>query len=135
MKRDTLIEHKKIVVVCEESGPISLNYNVLLTIEEANTIVKPVVPIITTKSTLTCTNCDKIGHLVETCHNRKRKVKVVPTATIKSTKLVVGTKTQLVKSGRIHVYCSCIIYFSVEYRFGECPRKIKVQNMFRTKPV
>jgi hypothetical protein len=31
MKRDTLIEHKEAIVVCEESGPISLNYNALLT--------------------------------------------------------------------------------------------------------
>jgi hypothetical protein len=31
MKRDTLIEHKEAIVVCEESGPISLSYDVLLT--------------------------------------------------------------------------------------------------------
>ncbi len=29
MKRDTLIEHKEAVVICEESGPISLSYNAL----------------------------------------------------------------------------------------------------------
>jgi hypothetical protein len=30
MKRNTLIEHKEVVVVCEESGHVSLNYNVIL---------------------------------------------------------------------------------------------------------
>jgi hypothetical protein len=29
MRRNTLIEHKIVVVVCEESGHVSLNYNVL----------------------------------------------------------------------------------------------------------
>jgi len=43
---------QKTDVVCEESGPISLSYNVLLT-----TIVKPLVLTVTIKSTLTCTNC------------------------------------------------------------------------------
>jgi hypothetical protein len=42
----------KVKLVCEESGPISLSYNVLLT-----TIVKPLVLTVTIKSTLTCTNC------------------------------------------------------------------------------
>jgi hypothetical protein len=31
MKRNTLIEYKKVAIVCEESEPVSLNYNVLLT--------------------------------------------------------------------------------------------------------
>ncbi len=31
-----LIEHKEAIVVCEESGPISLNYNALLTTPHAN---------------------------------------------------------------------------------------------------
>jgi hypothetical protein len=55
MKKDTLIEHKEAIVVCEESGPISLSYNVLLTTPKANTIAKPVVPIVIIKSTSTCT--------------------------------------------------------------------------------
>jgi hypothetical protein len=57
MRRNTLIKHKEVVVVCEESGPNSLNYNVLLTTPEANIIIKLVVPIVIAKSTLTCTNC------------------------------------------------------------------------------
>jgi len=31
VKRDTLMEHKEATIICEESGPISLNYNDLLT--------------------------------------------------------------------------------------------------------
>jgi hypothetical protein len=61
MKRNTLIEHKEIAIICEESGPISLNYSALLTTREANTMVKPIVPVVTAKSTLTCTNYDKSG--------------------------------------------------------------------------
>jgi hypothetical protein len=42
MKRGTLIEHKEIAVICEESGLISLSYNVLLTTLKAIIIVKPI---------------------------------------------------------------------------------------------
>jgi hypothetical protein len=42
-----------------------LNYNVLLSTLEANIIFKPLVPIITTKSAWTYTNCGK------TCHTLK----------------------------------------------------------------
>jgi hypothetical protein len=31
MKWDTLIEHKEVVILCEENGLVSLKYNVLLT--------------------------------------------------------------------------------------------------------
>jgi hypothetical protein len=44
MKRDTLIEHKEVVVICEESGHISLNDNALFTTLEVNTLTKPIVP-------------------------------------------------------------------------------------------
>jgi len=88
MKINTLIEHKEIVVVCAESGPISLSYNVLLTTPKANIIIKPIVPIVIVKSTLTCTNCGKTGHSVETCHNRKIEVPVVPITILKSTEHV-----------------------------------------------
>jgi hypothetical protein len=42
MKKDTLIERKETIVVCEERGPINLSYNVLLATLEANTIAKPI---------------------------------------------------------------------------------------------
>jgi hypothetical protein len=52
MKRNILIEHKENVVIREENELVSLNYNVILTTPELNTIVKLVIPTITTKSTL-----------------------------------------------------------------------------------
>jgi len=85
MKKNTLIKHKEVVVVCKESGPSSLSYNVLLITPKANIIVKLIVPIVTTKSTLTCTNYGKTDHSVETYHYRKKEVLVVPTTIIKST--------------------------------------------------
>jgi hypothetical protein len=72
MKRNTLIEHKEVVVICEESGHVSLSYNVLVTTLEVDVVVKPIVPIVITKSTLTYTNCSKTSHLVQTCHNMKK---------------------------------------------------------------
>jgi hypothetical protein len=70
-----------------------LSYNVLLTTPEVNVIIKHVIPIVIAKSTLTCTNCGKINHLVDTCHNREKKVPVVPTTTIKSIEPVTWIKT------------------------------------------
>jgi hypothetical protein len=40
MKRDTLIEHKEVAIICEENGPVSLSYNVMLTTPKANIVVK-----------------------------------------------------------------------------------------------
>ncbi len=72
-----MIEHKEITIICEESGLISLSYNVLLTTPKANTTVKPIVPITTTKLALTCTNCGKISHSTKTYRNMKREVPIV----------------------------------------------------------
>ncbi len=72
LKRNTLIKHKKTIVVCEESGHVSLNYNVLLTTPHVNVVVKHVIPFVIIKSTFTCSNCGKINQSLETCHNRKR---------------------------------------------------------------
>ncbi len=119
MKRDTLIEHKEVVVVCEKNGHISLSSNVLLTTLEANTVVKHVIPIVTTKLALTCTNCRKTGHILKTCNNRKRDVPIVPTTTVKSTKLIAEIKTQPAKSGRILVCYPYIIYSNVEHRMSQ----------------
>ncbi len=97
MKRNILTECKKIVVICKESGHVSLSYNVLLITPEDNTTFKLVVLTITVKSTLTYTNCGKIGHSMETYHNRKKEVPIVPTTIITSIKPIAGTKTQPVK--------------------------------------
>jgi hypothetical protein len=91
MKKNTLIEHKEVVVICEESGLISLSYNVLLTTPKTNTMVKPIVPVVIDKSTLTYTNCGKKKYY----HNKKKEVLVVPTTTIKSTKPVAKIKPNL----------------------------------------
>jgi len=98
MKRNILIEHKEATIICEESGPISLSYNALLTTLEVNVIVKLVIFIITTKSTLTCINCGKTNHSMETCHNKKREVPVVLITIVKSIEPIGGIKTQLAKS-------------------------------------
>jgi len=45
-KRNSLIKHKEVVIVCEESGHINLSYNVLLSTPEVNIIVKRVVPML-----------------------------------------------------------------------------------------
>ncbi len=99
-----------------------MSYNVLLT----NVIVKPIVPTIITKSTLTYTNCGKIGHSMETFHNRKKKVLVVPSAIVKSIKLIAGINTQPIKLGKILVHYPCIICSSIKHRFGECRTKIEI---------
>jgi hypothetical protein len=92
-----------------------MNYNVLLTTLEANARVKPIVYAMITKSTLTCTNCGKIGHSMETCHNRKKCVLVVPTATIRSIKPIARTKIQPVKSGKVNFCYPCIICSSIKH--------------------
>jgi hypothetical protein len=135
MKRNTLIEHKEVAIVCEESGFVCLNYNVLLTTLKVNVVVKHVVTIVTVKSTLTYTNCGETGHSVETCHNMKREILVVLIVKIKFTKPIVGTKTQPVKSRKILARYPYIICSNIEHRSEECPRKIEIQNMFIIKLV
>jgi hypothetical protein len=125
MKRNHLIKHKEAIIVCEESEPISMSCNALLTTLDANAGVKHVVHVVIAKSTLTCTNCGKVGHLVESYHKRKKKVLVVPTATVTSTRHVARTKTQLVKLREILVHYPCIICSSVEHRLGKCLKKIE----------
>jgi hypothetical protein len=112
MKRDTLIEHKESFVICEESGHVSLNYNVLLTTLEANVVVKHVV-LVAVKSLLTYTNCGKISHTVETCHNWKKKVPIVPTTIVKSIEHVVEIETQVATRIRMPIHYPYIIYSSV----------------------
>jgi hypothetical protein len=119
MKKNTLIEHKEVTIVCEDSGFVNMSYNALLTTSEVNVGVKLVVAAMIAKLTLTCTNCGKTNHVVETCHNRKREVQVVPTVIIKYMEPVIGIKTQPIKSGKIPIRYPCIICSSVEHRFGE----------------
>jgi hypothetical protein len=53
MKINTLIGHKEIAVVSEESGPLSMSYNALLTTLETNVTIKQIVPTMTSKLALT----------------------------------------------------------------------------------
>ncbi len=64
MNRDTMIEHKEVAIICEVNGPISLSFNIMLTTPKVNIVIKLGVHVVITKSTLTCTNYGKIGHLV-----------------------------------------------------------------------
>jgi hypothetical protein len=70
MKKNTLIEHKKIAMVCEENEPISLSYNALLTTPKAKVVLKLVVFIIIIKSTLICIYCGKTNHSMEKTYKR-----------------------------------------------------------------
>jgi len=69
MKRDTFMEHRETIVVCEENGPTNTSHNALLITPKMNVVIKPIVPIDSTKSTITCIKCGKIGDSVETYHN------------------------------------------------------------------
>ncbi len=73
--------------------------------------------IVTSKSTSTCTNCGKTGHMLEDYHNKKIEVLVVLITTVKSTKLVVETKTQLVKPVKIPICHPYIICYSAKHIF------------------
>jgi hypothetical protein len=84
MKRDTLIEHKETIVLCEENGLINLSFNVLLTTQEANIVAKLVILVAITKLALTCSNCGKTCHTFETCHNIKKDVIIILIVVIKS---------------------------------------------------
>jgi hypothetical protein len=54
---------------------------------------------------------------------------------VKTTKHVTKIKTQPAKPIRIPIHHPCIMCFSVKHRSRECPKKIEVQNMFKTKHV
>ncbi len=60
----------------------------------------------------------KIGHLVETCHNKKRKVPGVLIVIIKSKMPITKTKTRPINSGKILVRYPYIVYYSEEHRYG-----------------
>jgi hypothetical protein len=49
-------KHKKVVVICEESGLLTINDNVILTTPNINTTAKTIVSNISTKSLLICIN-------------------------------------------------------------------------------
>jgi uncharacterized Zn finger protein len=71
MASNTLIKHKEVVMICEESGPIITKYNTLVTHLESKLITQPIITSTTSKLMLTCSNCGKFGHVKETYHNKK----------------------------------------------------------------
>jgi hypothetical protein len=102
----------------------------LLTTPKANKIMSNLVIHVTTKSTFTFTNYNKIGYILETCHNWK-KVVVVSITTLKSIKSVTWSNAQPIKPIKIPLHYP--LCFSADYWFRNFPRKIEIQNMFKTK--
>jgi len=81
MMRNTLIKHKKAIVICEENEPIIANYNALITHPKSKPVTQPIVTYTIIKQYLTCSNYGKASHVKETCHNKKKEkptVRVVP---------------------------------------------------------
>jgi hypothetical protein len=70
----------------------------------------------------------------KTCHNRKREKPTILIVPTKVAEPVAEVIAQLVKPTIVPLRYPCIIYFSFEHCALDCPRKIEVQNMFRTKP-
>ncbi len=62
MTRDTLIKHKEVVMIFEESGPIIANYNVFIIQLESKPVAHPIVIFTTIRQQLTCSNCGKTSH-------------------------------------------------------------------------
>ncbi len=89
MKKNTLIKHKEVVVICEESGMVIANYNALRTHPKSKLVAQPSVTYITFKQHLTCSNCGKISHAKETCHKIKKENLTVPIVPIKVVELIV----------------------------------------------
>jgi len=65
MTRDTMIKHKEVTMIFEESGLVITNYNALITQLESKPIAHPIVTYTTIRQQLTCSNCGK------TCHAKK----------------------------------------------------------------
>jgi hypothetical protein len=49
MTRNTLIKHKEVIVICEESGPVIANYNILITQPKFKPITQPIVTYTTSR--------------------------------------------------------------------------------------
>ncbi len=69
MTINTFIKHNESTLIYEKNGLIIANYNALIIQLESKPIARPIVHYIMTKQPLTYSNCGKIGHAKETCHN------------------------------------------------------------------
>jgi hypothetical protein len=70
------MEHKEATIVCEESGPINLNYNDLLTTSETNIVVKHVILATTSKPNIMPIIVNEIVELNINQHVAKEKVEI-----------------------------------------------------------
>jgi hypothetical protein len=70
------MEHKEATIVCEENGPINLNYNDLLTTLEINIMVKHVVHVATTKPNIMPIIFNEMVELNINQHVAKEKVEI-----------------------------------------------------------
>jgi len=68
---------------------------------------------VTVKFTSTWTNFNKIGHILETCHNSKKEVVIVSTTTMKFIKPVTRFNAQPIKPIRIPPYIILVLYVLV----------------------
>jgi len=85
----------------------------LLTTPKVNeNMSNPIIHVVV-KSTSTCTKCNKIGHILETCHNWKKEVVVVSTATVKSIKHVTWSNAQPIKPTKIPPHPILVLYVLV----------------------
>jgi len=134
VKRDTVIKHKEIIVICEKSEMVIGNKNYLLTQLDSKSTTQSIVSYTITNQPLTCSKCGKIGHAKEICHNKKREEHVIHVVHIKVVELVSKVTTQLIKPIKVPLKYPCVIYFSFEHHAPDCPRNTKIQNMFQTKP-
>lgn len=86
-----------------------MSHNALLITPKMNVVIKPIVLVDSTKSTITCTNYGKIGDSIETYHNQKREMPIAPFVPIKSIEPIVGVIAQAIKPFRIPLRYPCTI--------------------------
>jgi hypothetical protein len=134
MTRDTLIKHKEIVIICEKNASIIANFNVLLTQLDSKPIVQPIINYIIVKQPLTCSNCGKTGHAKKTYHNKKKEEHVIHFVSIKIIEPVAKIIAKPVKLVKVPLRYPCMICSSSKHHTLAHPQKMKIQNMFRTKP-
>lgn len=62
---------------------------------KGNIISQLVVIVVTTKSIIVYINCGKTWHSIETCHNWKKEILIIPIVTIMSIEPKAWTKTHV----------------------------------------
>lgn len=97
MTRNTLIKHKELVVICEESRLVITNYDTLIIQPLSKPVTWPIVTYTTSKQQLTRSNYGKTNHAKKTCHNGKREEVAFPIVPTKVVEPVTKVIAQLVK--------------------------------------